>query len=92
MSDATKAEAEVRILRAMVHLEAAQNELDRAFQELSAITFWAPEYSRVGRLHQQVKTQWFRMNARLIGGKYDLDSFAAERFAGTPDRSAVGSE
>lgn len=74
--------AKARLRNAMVHIERAQNELDRACQELSPITWGDPLYTACGKIRERVHTFWYRVkNFRDTNKKYGLDASNIEALA-----------
>ena len=87
------AEAKRRIRAALDRIERAQFELDRASQDLSAITFIAPEWKAVLAQRERVHALWYRVRRTLDRDRATLDSGARERFlASLGGGSPVASE
>lgn len=79
MSD-SKIEAERKIRKALEKIEMAQRLLSDACAELCPIDGFVREWDHVGNLYDKVKAGWHKVNNRLNGGKFDLDSDAKRRF------------
>lgn len=70
-------EAQRRIRKAQQILEfKVQAGLSEVCNELSRIT-WCPEWSKTGKLYDQVKKLWYQLDSRALSPKIDLDSEAA---------------
>jgi hypothetical protein len=72
----TKAAARERVAAALRYIEDAQNRLESACQQLSAVTGGASvDWNRVSKLTDKVKAEWYRVESRLQknGKRYDLD-------------------
>lgn len=54
-----------RVKAAMAHVEEAQRELARAQQDLSAVIGYTPEWTRLGKLHDKVRDEWYRLEQKL---------------------------
>lgn len=73
-----RADARARIERAMVLIERAQNDLASACAELSAIQGGFPVWRATSKLHDRVKAQWYRVQAFLHRGAFQLDQVNTE--------------
>lgn len=67
--------AQERVRAALAHLQEAQSLVDRAGQELCSVVGLCPEWTRLGKLYDQVKRHWWavstkaerlRLNGRLL--------------------------
>lgn len=67
------AAARARISTAMERVERAQGELSNACAELSAIHGGVPVWRKAHKLHDQVKSFWYKLDAFRAGGKWKLD-------------------
>lgn len=66
MSAADSREAGLaRVRAAMEHVEKAQGELRQAQQDLSAVFGYTPEWTKLGRLHDKVRDEWYRLDAKV---------------------------
>lgn len=54
-----------RVKAAMTHVEEAQRELARAQQDLSAVIGYTSAWTRLGKLHDKVRDEWYRLEAKL---------------------------
>jgi hypothetical protein len=75
--------AKQRVLRALGDVQEAQDALDRASAELSAIQYAHPAQKRVGALRDRVHAEWYRV-ARLrddLRIRIDRDPTPEERAA-----------
>lgn len=75
-----QAEAMARTLRALAHIQQAQAHLNLACAELSSLTGAIPEWSKAGKLADQVKAFWYRVSEKR--DRYKLDGIASETLAG----------
>jgi hypothetical protein len=75
----TKALAYARALRALQHIEAAQNEIAKAAQELSGLVHGSTAYDKAWKLHDQVHRGWYAVRNEIERkrAKLDLDGMAA---------------
>jgi hypothetical protein len=69
----TTGQAAARIERALDHIEAAQNYLEDACQQLCPIVGLAKEWQQLGELHEKVKAFWHKLNDRTNGKAFHLD-------------------
>jgi len=76
-----RAEAEMRVRKAMRHIENAQNELRSACEMLSPITYGAPIHRACDRLTNKVHAFWYRVQSFRYTRKYGLDSVNVEALA-----------
>lgn len=81
-SPVTKQEAANRIRKSMAHIEMAQRHIDEAACSLSSIQGpgMADEWGRLCKLYDRVKSHWYRVQNKMICGRFDLDSDAAASF------------
>jgi hypothetical protein len=70
--------AAARAQQALVHVEAAQRELDRASQNLSSIIGASRDCDTIMQLHARVNRLWHRLHDRLAKnrGRWKLDGVA----------------
>lgn len=68
-----RAEAKLRILRALAHVQRAQDELGRAAGELSTLRFGHPAQRAVMRVYDRVHEVWYRVNALLVHPRVEVD-------------------
>lgn len=68
-----KADAKIRL--ALVHIERAQAELYEAMSELSPVLRMVDNWERAGKLGDQVKAFWHRVNQDYLSrrGEWELD-------------------
>ena len=59
------AEEEGKVREALEKIEAAQNLINHAAQELSPVSGFADEWSASSAVHDTVKDYWYRVEARL---------------------------
>lgn len=71
---AIQAEAERRVQAALVHIESAQHELERACQELSPIIGRLPDYNRTAKLAAKAHELWRRISYVRPRNRYGLDA------------------
>jgi hypothetical protein len=72
-------EAERRLRSALKRVEAAQNELNEACSEISSILGLVREWEAIGKLADQVKAFWHRLNrVHPKSGAWDLDETAKQ--------------
>jgi hypothetical protein len=76
-----RAEAERRVRAALANVEAAQRELGRACEEMSAIIGGIPPWERLGKLYDRVHAEWHRLNLWFNGARSKLDLDEAGRRA-----------
>jgi uncharacterized Zn finger protein (UPF0148 family) len=76
-----RAETDRRIRAALDHIQRAQDELDRATNALSPITYIGPEWKAVGAARDRVHATWYRVRKTLDRPKATLDGDARERLA-----------
>jgi hypothetical protein len=69
---------------ALDHLQAAQNEIQAAQQDLSAVVGYTTEWTRLGKLHDRIRDDWYRLEAkrgkphRGVAGQLDHSSITAD--------------
>ncbi len=68
-----KAEAELRIRRALAHIQRAQNELAAACSELSALEYGYPTQKAVSKVYDAVHAVWYRVQRFQLSGRFRLD-------------------
>jgi hypothetical protein len=76
-----QAEAELRVRRALDHIQTAQQHLGRAAAELSNLEGGAIVWRAAGKLYDRIHSFWYRVEAFRQGGRFRLDSIAAEALA-----------
>lgn len=59
---ARKAAAQERIRAATIHIENAQHELERACSALASLCWMQPEQTRVSKLADRIKAQFYRLS------------------------------
>lgn len=75
----TKAAARHRISKALGHIQEAQNQLDKACQEISAVCFAIPLGNLAWKERMRVHDMWHKINLalekdeRAKNPRYDLD-------------------
>lgn len=78
----SQVEAQVRVRRALEHIQRAQDELGRAGSELASIVGGAATQAVVMRAYDLVHRTWYRVaKLRDRAAKLDLDEMAKESFA-----------
>lgn len=90
MSTPTQLEAQRRIREAQKILEfRVQHGISDVGEKLSRITH-CPEWDEIGKLYDQVRALWHKLNDRALSSKIDLDSEAAAKFLASiePDGAA----
>ena len=67
--------ARARVAATLSAIEAAQAEIDRAAQALSAVRGFVPEYERLLEIYETVRAAWYAVEERrrVIGGDAKLD-------------------
>lgn len=80
-SEEIRAGAVAKVRRAMRHIENAQNELNAACSELSAITYGHPTQLACGKLRDRVHAFWYRVQNFSYGKRYSLDEANIETLA-----------
>jgi hypothetical protein len=67
--------ARARVAATLSALEAAQAEIDRAAQALSAVRGFVPQYERLLEIYETVRAVWYAVEERrrVIGGGIKLD-------------------
>ncbi len=68
-----RAEAERKVRAALDHIEAAQNLIERACQELCPVIGALPAWTRIGKLRDRVNAEWHRLYEVRPRGGYGLD-------------------
>jgi hypothetical protein len=68
-----RAEAKVRMLRALSHIQRAQDELGKAAGVLSSLQYGHPAQAATMRVYDRVKEVWYRVNALLVHPKVQVD-------------------
>ena len=48
-------------------------ELERAFKELCDVTGMAPEWTKLGKLQEQVHSHWSKIKRKYDQGRFGLD-------------------
>lgn len=71
-----KAEVELRVAKALRHIENAQTELGHATALLSNFLRGAPEWKRAGKLYDLVHAFWYRVRDKA--SRYQLDGLAEQ--------------
>lgn len=75
----TRAEvAAARVRMALNQVEAAQRLLNLAAESLCPLRGLAPQWRKVGNLHDKVKDFWYELDEKRGSGKFDLDRPAEE--------------
>lgn len=72
-SEWRRAEAKVRMLRALSHIQRAQDELSCAAGQLSSLRFGHPAQAAVMRVYGRVHEVWYRVNALLVHTRVEMD-------------------
>jgi len=71
------AAAEAWVKAALACIQDAQTMLDRAAQALCSVTGMRPEWSRLGRVYEQVKGSWYAVSGKAtnlrVKGRLTLD-------------------
>lgn len=70
-----------KIAKAQQHIEAAQNQLDSARSELSALMYGAPAWKACGALRERVHAFWYRVGDLRGMKRVTLDATNIERLA-----------
>jgi hypothetical protein len=67
--------ARLRVAATLNAIEAAQADLDRAVQALSAVRGFVPQYERLGRIYETVRAAWYAVEQRqrALGERIQLD-------------------
>lgn len=78
----TQQEAARRIRAALECIESAQWKISDAREAICRICgpTVPKEYDRLGKLYDQIKAHWYSLELKLGGGRFDLDSDAAQSF------------
>jgi hypothetical protein len=88
-----KQATEARIAQALKHVHAAQNELSRAREMLSALEYACPEYRKAGTLYDRVHDFWYVVDGLRHKRRVRLDrtniSALEQRMPGLTDPEAV---
>lgn len=69
-----RAEAQLRVLRALEKIQEAQNQLGQACAELSALQGGVPVWKATSKLYDRVHALWYRVERFRQQGRYRLDS------------------
>ncbi len=79
-----QAEAKRRVQKALQQIEEAQNLLGAACATLSSLCYARPEWNATSKLHDRVKSHWYKVEGSLRNGakanKVALDTMNAEDF------------
>lgn len=78
----TKQLAEIKARRALELIEQAQRLLSKACEELCPLDGLCPQWEDVGDHYDKIKALWHRVNSRVNGGGFDLDSDAKRKLEG----------
>lgn len=70
--------ARERIRKALVLIEQAQNDLNAARIELSEVTHFAPLWTKAGKLYDDIKAFWYRVDAARSKGGFGLSELHCE--------------
>lgn len=73
-----RAEAQLRVQKALDHIQQAQNELGSACAELSALVGGIPVWKATGTLYDRVRALWYRVESFRARGRFQLDSINVE--------------
>ena len=73
-----RAEAVLRVRRALAKVETAQNALNEACAELSALEGGIPVWTACHKLADKVHAFWYRVDRFRSGGKFKLDGTNVE--------------
>jgi hypothetical protein len=67
--------ARLRVAATLNAIEAAQADLDRAVQALSAVRGFVPQYERLRRIYETVRAGWYAVEKRqrALGERIQLD-------------------
>lgn len=76
-----RAEADMKIRKALALIERAQNDLSSACAELSAITYGCPVWKATSGMTDKVHALWYRVHNFRMRGKFGLDSMNTEALA-----------
>jgi hypothetical protein len=68
-----RAEAELRVRRALAHIQQAQNALGSACSELSALEHGYPTQQAVSKVYDRVHELWYRVQRFQQSGRFRLD-------------------
>lgn len=71
----SQTEAQIKIQEAMRLIEQAQQTLDKAAQQLCPVRGLGSEWTKCVRLYEEIRKLWYRVEKKLDGGKYDMQSF-----------------
>jgi hypothetical protein len=69
-----RAEARLRIERALANIQEAQNQLGNACAELSALEGGVPVWKATSKLYDSAHALWYRVERFRQQGRYRLDS------------------
>lgn len=72
-AEVLRAEARLRADRACELIERAQNDLARACAELSSLCGGVPVWKATSKMHDRVKSLWYRVDGFRYGRNYRLD-------------------
>jgi hypothetical protein len=75
------AEAQLRVRRALDHIQRAQEEIGRASAELSSLIGGIPVWKAAGKLYDQVHRFWYRVEAFRQAGRFTLDDVSSAALA-----------
>ena len=73
-----------RIQAALDHVERAQMELERASQELCDVTGMTPEWTKLGKLQDQVHIHWSKIKRKYDKGRFGLDEAGRRNMGKSP--------
>lgn len=73
-----RAEATLRVRKALAHIQQAQNELGAACAELSSLNYGVPVWKATSSLYDKVHALWYRVENFRQAGRYKLDSLNVE--------------
>lgn len=76
MTQDSVAQAELRIRRALNHIQNAQTQLGYASAELSGVIGVLRDWKRLGKLYDQIHKEWYKLEARRQRGNFDLDGIS----------------
>ena len=67
--------ARLRVAATLNAIEAAQADIDRAVQALSAVRGFLPQYERLGKIYDTVRAAWYAVEQRrcALGERIQLD-------------------
>lgn len=68
-----RAQAELRVAHALRQIQLAQDCLDRAFAELSALRWGHPQQRRIAGLREKLHAEWYRTRRLTENPRLELD-------------------